>query len=274
MWKIAYFLAATTALDYRTDFLSKAELEIDVVLHNISHEWDVTRYPNFLKSLGMQASSWEMLTSRFTKKILNAFGMGTQNFTICFMGSSVTAGHDSYFSQSFPVVAQGLMMTSFTHSKINLVVHNLGIGNNPCMPYDLCSRTFCGADVDLIYWEQTYNCGFQDRELILEQFVRQAISIPSLPIIAFSDSSTPNWLGLFFSLIVHSPPSRREKECPFDLNETSLSTVDRDILRTAGQPDGIHHIATNQNIFPYSKVICSCVLLCSVLSYVYLIRGI
>ena len=66
------------------------------------------------------------------------------------------------------------------------------MGNNPCMPYDICVRTFAGIDADIVHWEQSYNC-MSGKEALLEEFVRQSIHMPSRPVVVFSDSATPNW---------------------------------------------------------------------------------
>lgn len=52
-----------------------------------------------------------------------------------------------------------------------------------------------GSDVDIIQWEQSFNCvgHYDSHGYIFEQFIRQAISIPSKPIIVFSESDMPNW---------------------------------------------------------------------------------
>ena len=67
------------------------------------------------------------------------------------------------------------------------------MGNNPCMPYDMCVRTYTGNDSDIVHWEQSYNCGFGDRSIFIEQFIRQSILISSRPIVVLSGSSTQNW---------------------------------------------------------------------------------
>lgn len=59
------------------------------------------------------------------------------------------------------------------------------------VPYDLCVKTFAGDDADILMWEQSYNCNAGS--IGAEQFIRQALTMPSQPIIAFADSSTPNW---------------------------------------------------------------------------------
>jgi hypothetical protein len=67
---------------------------------------------------------------------------------------------------------------------------NMALGNNPCFPYDICVKIFANVDADIVHWEQTYNCGGKP---ILEQFVRQAMTIPTQPIIVFSESFTAHW---------------------------------------------------------------------------------
>lgn len=105
--------------------------------------------------------------------------------------SSVTAGHDSLFNESFPSIIETQLKPVFAASNIELIVRNVALGNNPCVPYDICVRTFAGLDADIIHWEQTYNCPGNCH--VMEEFVRQALLIPSKPIIVFSQSETATW---------------------------------------------------------------------------------
>ena len=70
------------------------------------------------------------------------------------MGSSVTAGHDSPFNVSFPVLTGVFMEPAFTAAGIRLETRNSAMGNNPCLPYDVCIKPFAGADADIVHWEQ------------------------------------------------------------------------------------------------------------------------
>lgn len=106
------------------------------------------------------------------------------------------------------------MKPVFDSFNITLVSENLGVGNNPCMPYDACPRTFAGPNSDIIHWEQTYNCGFGSIE-ILEQFVRQSLAIPTHPLLVFTDSYTSNW---------------REKDCAVALNRSIPVTTDEEAM--------------------------------------------
>lgn len=85
-------------------------------------------------------------------------------------------------------------------SSCNLGPHNFSItfklqahGNNPCLPYDLCVKTFAGSDADIIHWEQQYNCWGNDWSWAFEQFVRQSYLLQNHPVVVFAESSTPNW---------------------------------------------------------------------------------
>ena len=70
------------------------------------------------------------------------------------MGSSVTAGHDSPFNKSFPVLTGNVMGPAFEAAGLKLVTRNAAMGNNPCLPYDVCVRPFAGRDADIVHWEQ------------------------------------------------------------------------------------------------------------------------
>jgi hypothetical protein len=71
------------------------------------------------------------------------------------------------------------------------------LGNNPCLPYDLCVKEYSGLDADVVHWEQSYNCGSGD-SWILELFIRQAMHLPNKPIIVLSESDTANWYLQFY----------------------------------------------------------------------------
>lgn len=107
----------------------------------------------------------------------------------CF--SSVTAGHDSPFNKSTPIIAGEYMEKAFEALGMKLVTRNVALGNNPCMPYDVCIKYFAGNDADIVHWEQNYFC--DNKAIMFEQFIRQASTIPTKPIIVFSESDTGHW---------------------------------------------------------------------------------
>lgn len=162
-------------------------------IHAIHMEWNIDQYPNFLKSCSMHRNGWLELIMRFVLSILDSnieTEHLTNEFVISFTGSSVTAGHDSFFNQSYPIVTSDWMKPAFAAAGVDLVVRNVAFGNNPCMPYDPCVGTIAGFDADMVHWEQSYNCFDQP---MYEQFVRQAAFLPKKPLVIYSESSTANW---------------------------------------------------------------------------------
>lgn len=103
----------------------------------------------------------------------------------------MTAGHDSHFNASTPIVAGNYMQSAFAAVGIELDSRNVALGNNPCTPYDVCVKYFTGLDADIVHWEQTYFCS--NNRAIVEQFIRQAMAMPSKPIVVFSDSHSGKW---------------------------------------------------------------------------------
>ena len=137
-----------------------------------------------------------LISMKFQSKILQSLQNKKKiQFISSFMGSSVTAGHDTAFNMSFSELTGQYLQTPFSKFNIEIISRNVALGNNPCVPYDLCVQTFAGKDVDIIHWEQTFNCGGGDhnRRNVYEPFVRMASLIETHPIVVFSDSVTPNW---------------------------------------------------------------------------------
>lgn len=181
---------------------------LDVITQQIKtiwDTWDISTYPNFLQSAGISHTSWEVMKLKYEHKVLsqmlNIGGPSDHTFVIAFMGSSVTAGHDSPVNNSFVHLTGQYMAPSFHKLGIHLESRQAAMGNNPCEPYDLCPQTFSGEDADIVHWEQSYNCfGHEEKKkAMFEQFVRQCTRMPRKPIVVFSDSATPNW---------------HEKDCP------------------------------------------------------------
>ena len=89
-----------------------------------------------------------------------------------FGGSSVTAGHDNYYNQSYPFVFERRMKDIMKHFGLDLVVHNIAQGSNNCRPSDYCYEAMGGDNPDWISWEQSFNCG-RSRD-IMEMMARIA----------------------------------------------------------------------------------------------------
>ena len=148
------------------DILVAAIAETDKILHTLYDRWQVNDFPNFLRSVEMSETSWEVLKVKFQSKILAAVVSGNamhapitdkNKFVVSFLGSSVTAGHDSFFNVTTSELTRFFMKPAFDAAGIQLEVNNGAMGNNPCLPYDLCVRAFAGREADIIQWEQVHH---------------------------------------------------------------------------------------------------------------------
>lgn len=203
--------------------LALAKNVTDVEIEKIYQEWAIKDYPNFLKSCSMHKSSWELMKYKLILKILSAHTTASsQDYVLSFLGSSVAAGHDSHFNLSYPIVVGNLMRKSFSVLNVNLISRNMALGNNPCMPYDVCVKIFAGLDADVVHWEQTYNC---PNSKILEQFVRQSLTIPNQPVVVFSESATAHW-----------KPSKCDKMPPSHLvSGEEKALLDADVVKLVSE---------------------------------------
>ena len=108
--------------------IKRLESQLQHALHVLEHSintiydrWKVAEYPKFLKSCSMHKSAWDLMKLKFVSKIIAAHEQQQHSlspgnndhkheiaspvsFIMSFLGSSVAAGHDSYFNQSYPVL--------------------------------------------------------------------------------------------------------------------------------------------------------------------------
>ena len=77
------------------------------------------------------------------------------------------------------------MKPAFDTLGIELDSRTVTLGNSPCTPYDVCVKIFAGMDADIVQWEQT---NFRDGRPFVERIIRQAMIMPSRPIVVFSES--------------------------------------------------------------------------------------
>jgi hypothetical protein len=88
------------------------------------------------------------MKSIFAKKILSP----DSTYKMIFGGSSVTAGHDNHFNQSYPLIVEKRLRPLFEELGVRLDVKNIAQGANDCLPYDLCYDTMGGSDGDFYGW--------------------------------------------------------------------------------------------------------------------------
>lgn len=149
--------------DVDCSFLKGVRLSTEAAMHKIESNWRVSDFPNFLKMMHVPRTSWSLQKAKFINLILEQAQASQDNtkndfygrpYVAGFSGSSVTAGHDNYFSEAFPAVFERSLQPVFDSLRMKLVVRNNAIGNNPCFPYDACISTHLGDDLDFLAWEQ------------------------------------------------------------------------------------------------------------------------
>ena len=161
-------VVANDISDLYQDRVSKGIETVSNIIEEISNRWDIRNYPTFLRSVAMSKTSWEVMKLKYKHKILSALESEKRpRFVISFLGSSVTAGHDTMFNMTFSEVTRDLMKPAFDAMNIDLVVINGAMGNNPCLPYDVCIRAFAGPDADIVHWEQVTDLFYLLQELLL-----------------------------------------------------------------------------------------------------------
>lgn len=64
---------------------------------------DIDHFPLFLETSFMPRHSWDTLVTKIVERILLAERDGSADFTMYFMGSSVTAGYDAPYRMGFSV---------------------------------------------------------------------------------------------------------------------------------------------------------------------------
>lgn len=128
----------------------------------------------FLESSNLPFYAWDLIKFKLAQKILqfaikydgkstetinSATVSPDQEYLMTFGGSSVTAGHDNYYHQSYPFVFERRLVDVFHYLGMKLLVHNIAQGANNCRPADYCYEAMGGDNPDFIVWEQSFNCG-------------------------------------------------------------------------------------------------------------------
>lgn len=154
-------------------FLETLEKGKKAVVEARKAMWDA-REPN-AEAMFQYVNIWneEHLVQKFNEKILKQ-----SKFVIGVMGTSVTAGHDNFFNQSFPVVWGVLMENAMLAAGVELDMRNQAMGWNPINPSYFCVGELTGMDVDMTMWEFGM-MGGDDSDL--EQWIRSSLLLPNQP---------------------------------------------------------------------------------------------
>ena len=121
----------------------------------------------FSTAANIGEAQWDMIKYKIALRALQ----GNQTYLMIFGGSSVTAGHDNYFNNSFPMIVQKRMQPLFNTLGVDLTVRNIAQGANNCNPYVMIYEAMGGVDPDFVHWEQV---------LIVMSTMYACISITSL----------------------------------------------------------------------------------------------
>ena len=111
----------------------------DLALQKLRDRWQIDKYPKFLKSVAMTTTAWEVLKLKYEKKIIQSILSSEDGnhqdikFIISFLGSSVTAGHDTPFELTFSELTEVYLKPAFDSLKITVETRNGAMGNNPCV---------------------------------------------------------------------------------------------------------------------------------------------
>lgn len=146
-------LQTTTAATADSLDFSEAKIQLKQLLSLIHERYELnSTYGGnlFLASNNIDQKSWNILKYKFAQKMVSK----NASFLMTFGGSSVTAGHDNFFNQSYPLVFHKRMHKIFESLGIELVVNNIAQGANNCIPYTHCYESMGGLDPDFLGWEQ------------------------------------------------------------------------------------------------------------------------
>ena len=90
--------------------------------------------PNVLSLMDAPSLSWELQINKYIRLILEEDK--NKPYVIGISSSSITAGHDNFFDEAYPVMAPVVHEIG-----VKFEVRNHALGNNPCYPYDACVST-------------------------------------------------------------------------------------------------------------------------------------
>lgn len=199
-------------LDEKVD-LAKAKTLAQELLSLIHHRYEMNKEQGknfFLTANNMKSTTWDLMKYKFLMKILGS----DKEFLLVFGGSSVTAGHDSFYQQSYPFILDKRMSPIFLALGVEMHTHNIAQGANNCSPYQLCYEAMGGKDADVIGWEQSYNCGHDDN--IFELAARFAGWSKRKGVVYYSASGA--WIPNKCEASKDSPPFSDERWHPNDAN--------------------------------------------------------
>jgi hypothetical protein len=100
-------------------------------------------------SLIQNRKSYNFVKYQFARKITSS---ESEEYRMTFGGSSVTAGHDNQYTQSYPEVVGRKIRPVLESFGIPTLIHNVAQGANGCFPSNYCYESMGGFDPDFVGW--------------------------------------------------------------------------------------------------------------------------
>jgi hypothetical protein len=120
------------------------------------------------------------------------------SFKIAALGSSVTAGHDTFVSAAWPAVIERALKPTWDVLGVDFLVRNQAVGGRDPNPWPLCMPQMTGDDVDIIireweYWpfdagirsDMITKEGSEASVAAIEMFIRMALLTQKQPAVHF-----------------------------------------------------------------------------------------
>ncbi len=222
-----------------TNIFSATEKAADSVANLIYqryefHRWDWFQF--FLVSWNINQQGWEILKYKFARKIVlalkkaNYFHHQSQDeewfrdiaFVMIFSGSSVTAGYDNHYNQSYPSIISKRLGPVLESLDMPLVVKNIAQNRVDCRLTNYCFASMAGKylivvhvcdfiylkyatdllgyfeksirkynpeKADVISWENSFSCS-RDKD-VFEYFARLAASYEAVAYFSASGGFSP-----------------------------------------------------------------------------------
>lgn len=154
------------------------QIRADTNLIHQRFEMDYEPWQDFYMMIwNMPEHAWEIIRYKFAVKILKGFlDPQAPSFTMIFTGTSVTAGHESFYGRSYVGIIEERFKKTLAAAGIQLVVRNAAQPAFGCQVNNYCFPSLSinpGEEIDFFAWENTFNCGAENAPS-LEYFSRVA----------------------------------------------------------------------------------------------------
>lgn len=140
------------------DSLLKAKHSLESVLSLIYRRYELDKQQSmsfFATTSNTDPKAWNIIKWKLASKIVHPENE-SPSYRMVFGGSSVTAGHDNFYNQSYPYIFKKRLQSTFDQLGVELVVRNIALTTNRCVPYIKCYESMGGSNFDFVGWEQVF----------------------------------------------------------------------------------------------------------------------